>query len=75
MNKTSLSILILIVLGFKDTSTLVGHFKSSPREEIAEEIKERDREERGTEKKVKKQNINIPPLPLPATRIAGLAQL
>ena len=24
---------------------------------------------------VKKQNKNIPPLPLPATRIAGLAQL
>ena len=25
--------------------------------------------------KVKKQNKNIPPLPLPVTRIAGLAQL
>ena len=48
---------ILIVLGFNDTSTLVGHFVSSPRErverdtnveEIVEEMKERDREERGT---------------------------
>ena len=50
----------LIVLGFNDTSTLVGHFVSSPRErekreEIAEEMKERDREERGTGMKVKKQ--------------------
>ena len=51
---------LLIVLGFNDTSTLVGHFVSSPRErekreEIAEEMKERDREERGTGMKVKKQ--------------------
>ena len=49
-----------IVLGFNDTLTLVGHFVSSPRErekreEIAEEMKERDREERGTGMKVKKQ--------------------
>ena len=44
-------------------------------EEIVAEMKEKDREERGTGMKVKKQNRNIPPLPLPATRIAGLAQL
>ena len=44
-------------------------------EEIVEEMKERDREERGTGMKVKKQNKNIPPLPFPATRTAGLAQL
>ena len=37
-------------------------------EETVEEIKERDREERN-------RNKNIPHLPLPATRIAGLAQL
>ena len=42
---------ILIVLGFNDTSTLVGHFVLSPREmekreEIVEEMKERDRAER-----------------------------
>ena len=54
--------LILIVLGFNDTSTLEGHFVSSPRErekrdrrERVEEMKERDREERGTGMKVKKQ--------------------
>ena len=53
---------ILIVLGFNDTSTLEGHFVSSPRErekrdrrERVEEMKERDREERGTGMKVKKQ--------------------
>ena len=43
-----------IVLGFHDTSTLVGHFVLSPRkgrkeiEQIAEEMKERDKEERET---------------------------
>ena len=48
-------------MGLNDTSTLVGHFVSSPRErekkieEIVEEMKERDREERGTGMKVKKQ--------------------
>ena len=45
-------------------------------EEIVEEIKERNREERGTGMKVKnRRNKNIPSLPLPATRIADLAQL
>ena len=49
------------MLGFNDTSTLVGHFVSSPRErekrdeEIVEEMKERDIEERGSGMKVKKQ--------------------
>ena len=38
-------------------------------------MKGRDREERETGMKVKKQNKNITSLPLPATRIAGLAQL
>ena len=47
-------------IGFIDTSTLVGHFVLSPREsekreEIVEEIRERDREERNTGMKVKKQ--------------------
>ena len=59
------------MLGFNDMSTLMGYFVLSPREkekryrrdsrgekdteEIAEEMKERDREERGTGMKVKKQ--------------------
>ena len=43
--------------------------------EVVEDIKEGDREERGTRMKVKKQNEHIPTVPLPATRIADLAQL
>ena len=48
------------MLGFNDMSTLVGYFVSSPRErvkreEMVEEMKERDRGERGTGMKVKKQ--------------------
>ena len=50
---------MLIVIGFNDMLTLMGHFVSSPRErekrgEIVE-MKDRDREERGTGMKVKKQ--------------------
>ena len=48
----------LIVLGFHNTSTLVGHFLLSPengRKEIVEEMKKRDKEERETGMKVKKQ--------------------
>ena len=54
-------VLILIVLAFNDTSTLVDHFVSFPEkgrkemEEIVEEMKERNSEERGTGMKVKKQ--------------------
>ena len=57
------------MLGFNDTSTLVGHFVSSPKgrkeiEEIVEEMTDRDREERVTGMKVKKQEIKtFPPLP------------
>ena len=49
------------MLGFKDTSTLVGHFVSPPEkgrketEETVEEMKERNGEERGTQMNVKKQ--------------------
>ena len=47
------------MLGFNDTSTLEGHFVSEKGrkeiEERVEEMKERDREERVTGKKVKKQ--------------------
>ena len=47
------------MLGFNDTSNIVGHFVSSPRErekreEIVEEVKERNREERGVGMKAKK---------------------
>ena len=53
------------MLRFNDTSTLVGHFVSSPRErekrekvkerDIVEEVKERDREERETGMTLEKQ--------------------
>ena len=49
--------MVLIVLRFDNTSTLVGHFVSSPekrRKEIVEEMKEDDREERKKGMKVKK---------------------
>ena len=52
---------IAYVLGFNDTSTLVGYFCRLPEkgrnetEELVEEMKERDREERGTGMKGKKQ--------------------
>ena len=51
---------LLIVLGFNNTSTLVGHFESSPREREKRDRRdsrgdERDREERVTRMKVKKQ--------------------
>ena len=70
------------MIEFNDTSTLVGHFVSSPRER---EKKDR-RDSRGDEREGqgRKRNENeseeteetkTPPLPLPATRIAGLAQL
>ena len=75
----------LIVLVSNDTSTLVGHFVSSSekgrraREEIVEETKERNRGERGKWMKAKKQKKKTikkhPPLPLPAARKEGLAQL
>ena len=37
----------LIVLGFNDTSTLVGHFVSSPRERGKKEKRDNRREEQG----------------------------
>ena len=73
----------LIVSGFNATSTFVGHFVSSSREREMRDRRDR-RDSRGDEREgrekgkwitVKKQNKNIPPLPLSAARTAGLAQL
>ena len=58
------------MLGFNDTSTLwvilcrLSEKGGKEIEEIVEEMKERDREERGTGMKGKKQKIT-PPTPLP----------
>ena len=70
------------MLGFNDTSTVVGHLCRLPEkgrkktEKIVKKMKERDREERGTGTKGKKQKKRkFSPSSLPATRTAGLAQL
>ena len=39
------ALLIVIVLGFNDTSTLVGHFVSSPREREKRDSRRDEREE------------------------------
>ena len=71
----------LIVLGFNDTSTLEGHFVSSPREKEKRDRRESrgdEREGQGRKRnrnESQERNKNIPPLPLPTTRIAGLVQL
>ena len=71
------------MLGFNDTLTLVGHFVLSPREkekrnsidnrgdEREGQGRKRNRNEREETEEIKKHS----PLPLPATRIASLAQL
>ena len=61
----------LIELGFNDTSTFVGHFVrllEKGRREIGDSRGERKMNE-------SEETKNIPPLPLPSARIAGLAQL
>ena len=67
------------MLGFNDTSTIVVIMCRLPekgRKEIVEEMKERDREDRGAGMKVKKQKKqNIHPLTLSVTRITGLSYL
>ena len=70
----------LIVLGFNDTSTLVGHFVSSTRERKKRDSRRDEREGQGrkrnrNESEETEEIKKIPPLPLPATMIAGLTQL
>ena len=72
-----------VVLGFNDMSTLVGHFVLSPREREKRDRRGSRRDEREgqgrkrnrNESEENRRNKNISPLPLPATRITGLAQL
>ena len=72
----------LIELGFNDTSTLEGHFVLSPREsEKRDRIDSTGDEREGQRRKEtewqwrNRRNKNIPPLPIPAARIEGFAQL
>ena len=61
----------------------MGHFVSSPREREKSDRRDSRRDEREEQGRKRNRNEseeteekkNIPPLPLPATRIAGLAQL
>ena len=67
------------MLGFNDASTLVYHFVSSPREREKRDRRDGRGDERdgqGRERKMNESEETIFfPLPLPAARIAGLAQL
>ena len=72
----------LIVLRFNDTSTFVGHFVSSPREREKRDRRDSNGDEREGQGRKRNRNESeeteiktFSPLPLPATRIAGLAQL
>ena len=73
----------LIVLEFNDTSTLVGHFVSSPREREIRDRKYNGGDEREVQGRKRnrnqseetEKNKNNPPVALPATTRAGLAQL
>ena len=63
-------LLDLIVLGFNDMSTLVGHFVSSPRQREKSDRRDSWCDERGTGEKEEQEwkwrnrrNKNIPPLP------------
>ena len=70
------------MLGFNDTSTLVGHFVSSPRERVKRDRRASRGDEREGQGRKRNRNeseeteeIETSPLPLSATRIVGLAQL
>ena len=74
------------MLGFNDTSTLVGHFLSSTREREKRDRRDSsgrdssgdEREGQGRKRNESEETEEIktlPPLPLPVTRIADLAQL
>ena len=69
------------MLRFNDTSILVGHFVSSPRERKKRDRRDSRDEREGQERKRNrneseetKEKKTLPPLPLSATMI-GLAQL
>ena len=54
--KIKLMMILFIVLGFNDTSTLVGHFVSSPREREKRDRRDSRRDER--EEQGRKRNRN-----------------
>ena len=77
-----LPITLLRVSRLYDASTLVDQFVSSPREREKRDKRDSRNDDRGEQGRKRNRteseetrNNNTPPLPLPATRIAGLAQL
>ena len=75
-------ILWLFVFGFNNMPTLIGHFVSSHREREKRDTidsKADERESQGRKENEWKwrnsRKKKTPPLPFPAARIAGLAQL
>ena len=68
-----------IELGFNDMSTLVGYFVSSTRDREKRDSRGDEGEGQGRKENEWKwrnwRNKNLPLLPLPATKIAGLAQM
>ena len=70
----------LFVLGLNDRSTLLDHFVSSPREREERDSRDSRRDEREGQGKRENdvseetRNKNSSTLPLPAARIADLAQ-
>ena len=67
-------VITMIVLGFNDMSTLVGHFVLSPIEREKRDRRDSRRDEREGQGRKRNRNereetdeINIPPLPLSAT--------
>ena len=56
--------------GRRETDEIVEEKRRRETEEIVEEMKERKMNQKGRNRR----NYNIPSLPLPAARIAGLAQ-
>ena len=73
----------LIMFGFNDASTRVGHFVSSPREREKRDSRYSRGDERAGQGRTTSRNESeetkeikiFPPLHLPAKKIAGLAQL
>ena len=69
------------MLGFNDTSTLVGHFVSSPRERVKRDQRDGSADEREGQQRKRKMNesegteeITTSPTTLTAASTAGLAQ-
>ena len=68
-----------IVLGFNDTSTLVGHFVSSPREREKRDRRGDEKKGQGRRRKMNEseesEEVKAFPSTPPTAKVAGFAQL